>query len=164
MSIQFDAIAYARELEAAGVPKDQAEVHARTLAHVVSNCVVLPGDLHEARSEIVYKLAETKAKLRSEISETAARLGSEISKTAARLGSEISESESRLRGEIVQSEARLRTKIAESEARLRTEIAESEARLRTKIDALKDAAGYLKWMNALTLALLIGLIVKSSFV
>lgn len=130
MSIQFDAIAYARELEAAGVPKDQAEVHARTLAHVVGNCVVLPGDLHEARSEFSYKLAETEA---------------------------------RLRGEIVQSEARLRTEIVESEARLRTAMQTEIHALALRVEKLESSVGYLKWMNGLTLALLIGLIVKTSF-
>lgn len=56
MATQFDPIDYAQQLEAAGVPKAQAEVHARTLGHLVGNCVALPSDLvrldHNLRREI----------------------------------------------------------------------------------------------------------------
>ncbi|MFL6673626.1 MAG: hypothetical protein ACJ8LG_10085 [Massilia sp.] len=129
MTIEFDAIGYAQQLEAAGAPRTRAEVHARTLAHVVGNCVPLPSDLHDLRNELLYKLAETEARLRSEIA---------------------------------QSEARLRSEIAQSEARLREEIRALASRVDKLEVSLRAQMTYLKWMNGLTLALLVGLIVKTS--
>jgi hypothetical protein len=130
MTIQFDAIGYAQQLESAGVPQVQAEVHARTLAHVVADCVPLPGDLHDLKSEFSYKSAET---------------------------------ETRLRGTIGEAEARLRTEITHSEARLRDEIRSLASRVDTLEVSLRSQMTYLKWMNGLTLAILVGFIVKSWF-
>jgi hypothetical protein len=36
MSIQYNALEYAQQLEAAGVPQPQAEVHAQILAQVLA--------------------------------------------------------------------------------------------------------------------------------
>ena len=56
MAIQFDPIDYMQQLEAAGVSKAEAEVHAKTLAHLVDNCLAVPGDLtrleHDIRRDI----------------------------------------------------------------------------------------------------------------
>jgi hypothetical protein len=52
MTIEFDPIEYERQLEAAGVSKGQAQVHAQTLAQLVSNCVARPHDLALIRQEI----------------------------------------------------------------------------------------------------------------
>jgi uncharacterized protein YgfB (UPF0149 family) len=130
MSIQYNALEYAQQLEAAGVPKAQAEVHASMLGRVISDCVAVPADLHPLRSDLTHQLVET---------------------------------ETRLRAEIKGMETRLRAEIAETEARLSAKIDIGLERLSSRIDKLEDAMGYLKWMNALTLALLLGLIVKSSF-
>jgi uncharacterized protein YgfB (UPF0149 family) len=119
MSIQYNALEYAQQLEAAGVPKAQAEVHASMLGRVISDCVAVPADLQALRSDLTHQLVET--------------------------------------------ETRLRAGIAETEARLSAKIDIGLERLSSRIDKLEDAMGYLKWMNALTLALLLGLIVKSSF-
>jgi hypothetical protein len=77
---------------------------------------------------------------------------------------QIVEAETGLRAEIAEAEARLRAEIAQVEARLGAKIEIGQERLSARIDKLDDAMGYLKWMNALTLALLLGLIVKSTFV
>jgi chaperonin cofactor prefoldin len=131
MGIQFDAIAYAQELETAGVPRLQAEVHAKTLGQVLSDCVAVPADL-----------AVLKRELEDHVSRVEIRLRAEISKTESRLLSEISQTESRLHSEIIGVESRLRTEIAE----LRSE--------------LRAGLSLMKWMNALTLALLVGMLVK----
>jgi hypothetical protein len=52
MSSQFNAIDYAQQLEDAGVPKAQAEVHARTLAQIVGSCLALPAELYALRDEL----------------------------------------------------------------------------------------------------------------
>jgi hypothetical protein len=131
MSIQYNALEYAHQLEAAGVPQAQAEVHANMLGRVISDCVAVPADLRTLRGDLTHQIVET---------------------------------ETRLRAEIGEAEARLRAEIGEVEARLSAKLEISFERLSARIDKLDDAMGYLKWMNALTLAILVGLIVKSSFV
>jgi DNA repair exonuclease SbcCD ATPase subunit len=128
MTSQFDAITYAQELEAAGVPKAQAEVHAKTLAHVVDECVVSSSQLMGVKRELENKISELETRLRAEIRETEARLTSKIDIGAAQLKAQIEASEARLRGEI---------------------------------DKLRNELHFYKWMNALTLALIVGLYVKS---
>jgi hypothetical protein len=175
MNIQYNALEYAHQLEGAGVPQAQAEVHAHMLGRVLSDCVVAPADLHALGGDLTHQIVETETRLRAAIKETGACLRGEIAEAGAHLRGGLAEVEARLRGEIVEVEARLRGEIVEVEARLRGEIVEVEARLGAKIDIglerlskridkLDDAIGYMKWMNALTLALLVGLIVKSTFI
>jgi hypothetical protein len=54
MNIQFDALEYAQELEAAGVPTVQAHVHARTLVKLQRDVCHLESQLYFAR-----KIAQT---------------------------------------------------------------------------------------------------------
>lgn len=45
MNSQFNAIDYAQQLEAAGVPQAQADVHAKMLSLAITNCAASKGDL-----------------------------------------------------------------------------------------------------------------------
>jgi chaperonin cofactor prefoldin len=108
MTAHFDPLDYAQQLETAGVPKAQAEVHARTLAHVVDDCVAVPADLGVLKRELTHLISETETRLRAEISKV----------------------ESRLRAEIQELEARLNSKLEIMEARLNTRIDELKAELR----------------------------------
>jgi hypothetical protein len=149
MNIQYNALEYAHQLEASGVPQAQAEVHANMLGRVLSDCVAAAADLQSLRGDLTHQIVETETRLCAEIREVAA----EIAKTEARLRAEIGETQARLRGEI-----------AEASAKLREEIHGVEARLGERIAKVEITIGYIKWMNAVTLALLVGLIVKSTFV
>jgi hypothetical protein len=60
-------------------------VHARTLAHVVGNCVVLPAELQGAKSELSHAIAETETRLRAEIRSVETSLRVEIGAVEARL-------------------------------------------------------------------------------
>jgi hypothetical protein len=142
MSIQYNALEYAHQLKAAGVPLAQAEVHASMLGRVISDCVALPADLHVLRGDLTHQIVETETRLRAEIGET----------------------EARLRAEIAKMNAELREEIHGVEARLTAKIEIGLAHLGERIGKLEISMGYVKWMNALTLAILMGLIVKSSFV
>ncbi|HWJ94194.1 MAG TPA: hypothetical protein VNT33_05680 [Telluria sp.] len=117
MTRQFDAITYAQELEAAGVPKAQAEVHAKALAYALNDSVVLPEQLAAV--------------------------------------------EQKLNGRIDALGSALRAEMREMEARLRGEMQAIEARLNARIDRLEERIKYMMWMNGLTLALVVGMLVKS---
>lgn len=57
MPIQFNTLEYARMLEAAGIPTDQAEAHAQALSEAMANCsVVAPSDMVILRSELLARM------------------------------------------------------------------------------------------------------------
>ncbi len=66
MNSEFNALQYARRLEAAGVSKDQAEVHAQSLAEVV--CLMAPAkQLLTAEQRLRHDMAEMEQRLNSRI-------------------------------------------------------------------------------------------------
>jgi acyl-CoA reductase-like NAD-dependent aldehyde dehydrogenase len=48
----FDTHDYVKRLEAAGIPTDQAEAHAKALAEAMTNELVRKTDLNEFRAEV----------------------------------------------------------------------------------------------------------------
>ncbi|MBW9331896.1 DUF1640 domain-containing protein [Herbaspirillum sp. RU 5E] len=48
----FDTHEYVKRLEAAGIPTDQAEAHAKALAEAMNNELVRKSDLNEFRAEV----------------------------------------------------------------------------------------------------------------
>jgi hypothetical protein len=163
MAIQYNAMEYAQQLEAAGVPNAQAEVHAKTLGHVLGDCVAVPAGLYAMKADLTHELRETETRLRSAIAITSANLRSEIVAASASLHSEIANSAAGLRVEIAKAESRLAIEIVQSEARLNEKILNLAARMDTLEVSLRAEMRTLKWMNGLTLAVLVGWIVKSSF-
>jgi CII-binding regulator of phage lambda lysogenization HflD len=166
MATQFDAIRYAQQLEAAGVPKPQAEVHARTLAHVVSDFVAGPADLLAVKNELSQAIAGTEVRLRTEIQSAGASLREEIHAVDAKLHSV----ESGLREHIHAVEASLRedihavdTTLHSVESSLREEIHAVESRLNRRIDKLEQALKFQQWTQGAILALLAGLYVQLYF-
>jgi DNA-binding helix-hairpin-helix protein with protein kinase domain len=133
MTAQFDPLDYAQQLETAGVPKAQAEVHARTLAHVISDCVAVLA----MKRELVHQISETETRLRAELAQTERRLKGEISKA-----------ESALRAEIQAVEARLNSRLSA--------LAEEIASLRTEMK-------FHRWANGLTIALIVGIYLQLLF-
>lgn len=128
MTRQFDAITYAQELEAAGVPKAQAEVHAKALSYALSDSVVLPEQLAAVQHELDNKLDA----LRDYVDAKIDALSNSID-----------------------------AKIDALRAELLGEMREMEARLNARIDRLEERIKYTMWMNGLTLALVVGMLVKS---
>ena len=139
MATQFNQLDYAQQLETAGVPKAQAEVHAHTLSHVINDCVAVPADLVSVKRELTHLISETETRLRAE-----------IAKTESRLQAAITEAESRLRAEIQALEARLNSKLAILEARLNSRIHELKAELR-----------FHRWVSGVTLAFVVALFAQS---
>lgn len=137
MNIQYNAIDYAQQLEAAGVSKAQAEVHAKALELVVSHCA----DVHDVKTELSCEITELGTGLRSEIAKV----------------------DSGLRAEIAKTETKLRAEMHEMEMRLRTEIHEVEARLTRRIDIIDQKLRFQQWINGLIVAMLIGLYVQAYF-
>jgi hypothetical protein len=89
MSIQYNALEYAQQLEAVGVPQAQARVHAQTLGDVLGNCVALSVDLREVKAELSHSVAEAETRLRAEIHDIKTELVCKIEIVEARLLAEI---------------------------------------------------------------------------
>ncbi len=114
MTKQFDAITYAQELEGAGVPKAQAEVHAKALSYALSDSVVLPEQLTSVQQQLVTKID----------------------------------------GATHELDAKLDLKLDG----LRREL---EAKIELLRREMNQQIKYLKWMNGVTVALLVGLYLQN---
>lgn len=90
MMAQFDAINYLRQLEAEGVPREQAKAHAHALVHALDNYVAQPQDLEQLKEEIFSQIAATetriRADLRADIAASEARLRAEIMGLNVKIG------------------------------------------------------------------------------
>jgi len=56
MAVAFDTLVYARKLRQAGVPEEQAEVHAEALAAVVTETLATKQDLRELEYRLTLRL------------------------------------------------------------------------------------------------------------
>ena len=56
MAVAFDTLAYSRRLRQAGVPEEQAEVHAEALAAVVTGTLATKQDLRELEYRLTLRL------------------------------------------------------------------------------------------------------------
>lgn len=95
MPRKFDPLEYSSELEAAGVPHEQAQVHARALVRVLAE-VPCMRDLSRMQTELKEFVTMKIDALRSELVACMANLRAEVFAEIAELRAEISE----LRAEI----------------------------------------------------------------
>ncbi len=182
MNAQFNALDYARELEDAGVPPQQAQIHVRTLVAVIKDCTVGPQALEAARLDILHRveLSETQlrshtdgmgntlrkemhqlgANLRLEMHQLAADLRLEMHQLAADLRLEMHKQGVDLRSEIYQQGVELRAEIHRQGVELRAEIHQQGVELRAEIAKLRAELRFTRWMNALTLILVGALYAK----
>jgi chromosome segregation ATPase len=139
MADHFNAIDYAHQLESAGVPAAQAEVHASALAQVVDSCLSAATDTRSMKGELLFKISTLEVTLRAEIKEV----------------------ETNLRAEIKNVETRLRSEIKDVETKLRSEIKEVESNLERRIDKLEakmnERFRWQWWANGVMVAMLLGL-------
>jgi hypothetical protein len=75
--MSIDTLAYAKDLQAAGVPPQQAEVHAKALNTAVRDGVATKADIAGVKADI--------AELRADLRTTEARLLRELAKVDSRM-------------------------------------------------------------------------------
>jgi hypothetical protein len=146
----FNTLEYARQLEAAGVPDAQAEVHANALAQVLEKCLSTAGAAADLKNELSFKISELDVTLRAEISELEVTLRAEISELGVTLRAEISKLGVTLRAEISEAERRLRVEINEAVTGLTCRIDKLEA-------TIQERFRWQWWANGVMVAMLIGL-------
>ena len=63
MPIQFDTLEYAKTLQAAGIPQDQAEAHAQALTTALSGAVVVPSEMVLLKADLLARMDLLKQEL-----------------------------------------------------------------------------------------------------
>jgi len=63
MPIQFDTLEYAKTLQAAGIPQDQAEAHAQALGTALAGAVVVPSELVLVKADLLARMELLKHEL-----------------------------------------------------------------------------------------------------
>lgn len=81
MNSHFNPLEYARQLEAEGVPKSQAEVHANTLLQALDNYA----QVNDLKHEVGEAISAAEVRLRAEIAASGARLEAKIEESEMRL-------------------------------------------------------------------------------
>ncbi|QYF95564.1 CCDC90 family protein [Massilia sp. PAMC28688] len=147
MSDTFDPQSYVDELEAAGVPKNQASVHARALSTALANMVrtvdfekfgnCIRCEMKEMENRILLRLDVLRTGLKAEIAEIRSELKADIAGVRSALKAEIAEVRSELKAEIAGLRSELKAEIAEVRSELKAEIAGLRSELRAQIDALQ---------------------------
>jgi hypothetical protein len=125
-AIAFDPLEYTHQLEASGVPREQAEVHAKAMTAMF---------LHN------FDALVTKDYLDTRFSEFATRVEATMDKRFAEVDLRFANMESRMDTRFVESEARTDVRLAQLEARMDTRFAKSDARMDTGFARLQVIGG-----------------------
>lgn len=66
-SVQFDTLAFAKQLQSAGVPKEQAEAQSQVLADMLGKAVASPNDLANVEKSLMNEIASAVLKLENRL-------------------------------------------------------------------------------------------------
>lgn len=148
MNSQFNAIDYAQQLEAAGVPQSQAEVHAKTLALAFSTCSASRSDL---------KALDDKLATRLDLFEE--RMTTRMDAFEAKITTRMDAFETKMTARMDAFEAKMTARMQAFESAVKLEL----AGMQTEIAEMKQTLNFHNWMFGINSALLIALLVKTYF-
>lgn len=94
--MSVDTLSYVKRLEAAGVPRPQAEAHAEALRDEVAPQLATSVDLGAAVDRLEGKIEAAELRLDAKIEASAARLEAKIESTEARLDGRIDRLETKI--------------------------------------------------------------------
>lgn len=157
MNSQFNAIDYAQQLEVAGVPQVQAEVHAKTLSHALSTFVASKADLAALDEKLSIRPDAFETRILARIEAFGAKVQRELA--AMRVG--LADMRVQLSGMHVDL-ADMRVQLSG----MRVDLADMRvdlADMRSDISSLRGEMKYHRRMTNLVLALQVALLVKLFF-
>lgn len=85
MNRQFNAIDYSQQLQAVGVSRAQAAMHAKLLSEALSNCAATRGDLAELRTELTARMDIFETRIVGRMEEFEATVKLELAKMRVEL-------------------------------------------------------------------------------
>jgi hypothetical protein len=151
-AIAFDPLGYTRELEASGVPRNQAEVHAKAMtANFLHNF-----DALVTRDYLDTRFTEFETRVSAEIQREVSGLREEILRENSGLREDMRRENSGLREDMLNEIARLREDMLGKISELRDEMHREISKLREEMHReMGDIRGTLKlhsWMSAMLIA------------
>ena len=148
MTTQFDSLEYAQRLERAGVPEDQAAVHAQVLQQALTQ-VVCTGQLSDSEDGSRMELQHAEERLTAKIE--AVRDGLEAKIEGVRI---------ELEAKIERVGIELDAKIDSVRISMEAKIESVRISLEAKIDVLRAELHFMRWMIGVLIAMNAGIIIK----
>ena len=158
MTTQFDSLDYAQRLERAGVPEDQAAVHAQVLQQALGQ-VVCTRQLTTSEDGLRKEHSQTEERLTNQIHLVRDEMNSKIERVRIELDAKID----LVRVELEAKIERVRVELETVRIKLEAKIDKLEAKidkLEARIDAIHTELVYMRWMIGVVIALNTALLVK----
>ncbi|WP_217916317.1 coiled-coil domain-containing protein [Duganella sp. BJB1802] len=100
MPIKFDTLAYAKKLEEAGLPQQQAEAQSLALRDALAESTVTPGDLVLLKTDVVARIEMLRSEVQAQIEKLRGDLQGQIAKLRDDLQAQIEKLRDDLQGQI----------------------------------------------------------------
>jgi hypothetical protein len=152
MNSQFNAIDYAQQLEAAGVPQAQAEVHAKLLSQALTNCAATRADLAALDERLSTRLTAFEVRINARMDAFEASVIARMDAFEASVIARMDAFEASAIARMDAFEARAIARMDAFEARVDLQLAKMRAELQFE-----------KWMIGVNAALTIAVLVKLYF-
>jgi hypothetical protein len=146
----LDTLDYAKKLEAAGVPKAQAELQASALNDALASSVVSSRDLSNLEQAIDGRFASLEAKIDARFQQVDARFDARFDNVDARFDARFDNVDARFEAVDARFD-NVDLKLAHLESRLEARIGSVDLRLGGKIETLQWMFGVMVAMNAAVL-------------
>ncbi|MDL2356659.1 MAG: hypothetical protein QFF03_15510 [Pseudomonadota bacterium] len=85
MNSQFNAIDYAQQLEAVGVPQGQADVHAKMLSLALTSCVASRADLRALDDSLSTRMELYEERIAAKMAQTEAKISARMDQLEAKM-------------------------------------------------------------------------------
>jgi hypothetical protein len=161
-ALPFDTLDYARKLEAAGVPSEQAELQARALNDALASSVASRDDLTNLEHNLDGKFAHLESRVDARFVNLESRLDARFVNLESRLDARFANVDARFENvdaRLASLESRFNAKVDNLESSLHAKIAnlknELQLELRGKIEILKWMFGTLVVLNGAMLVQLL---------
>jgi deoxyadenosine/deoxycytidine kinase len=173
MNSQFNAIDYSRQLQSAGVPQSQAEVHARAVAQALTDCTASKADLAALDEKLNVRLDVFEDRITTRLDAFEVRMDTFEDRITARLDAfevRMDAFEDRINARLDAFEDQINARMDAFEARIGARVEAFEASVKLELAAMRvelaEMRGDIKfnrWMSSITLALVIAAIAKLYF-
>ena len=100
MPIKFDTLSYARKLEEAGLPQQQAEAQSLALRDALAESTVTPGDLLLLKTDVVARIEMLRSDVHAQIEKLRSEIQAQIEKLRSDMQGQIEKLRSDIQGQI----------------------------------------------------------------
>jgi exonuclease VII large subunit len=152
MNSPFNAIDYAQQLEAAGVPATQAEVHAKTLSLALTSCAASRADLDGLNDRLSTRTTALEQRLTTRMDLFEQRISARMDKFVAELSARMDN-----------FEAKMSARMDNFEAKMSARMDNFDAKIELRLEKMESSNKLTQLMAATNSAILIAVLVKVYF-